>query len=108
MRLELEFESLDEATIYLAALKESDMDNPIIPKLEKAIDNYTDCSMDCRQFRQWIYDHYNVPADNCTLAPNMLDAILEWAGHLEREQQQSFLRQMLPDIETSVIKRVYY
>ena len=28
--------------------------------------------MDKDEFRQWIYDNYNVPGDNCTLAPAML------------------------------------
>ena len=31
------------------------------------------------EFRQWIYDNYNVPGDNCTLAPAMLDGILDYA-----------------------------
>lgn len=38
--------------------------------------------MDKDEFRQWIYDNYNVPGNNCTLAPAMLDGILDYAENM--------------------------
>lgn len=34
------------------------------------------------EFRQWIYDNYNVPGNNCTLAPAMLEGILDYAEEM--------------------------
>ena len=50
------------------------------------------------EFRQWIYDNYNVPGDNCTLAPAMLDGILDYAEGMEPEEQYSFLCTMFPSL----------
>lgn len=55
--------------------------------------------MDKEQFRQWIYDNYNVPADNCTMAPSMLDAILDYAEGMGSYEQQSYLHTMFPQIQ---------
>ena len=50
--------------------------------------------MDKDEFRQWIYDNYNVPGNNCTLAPAMLDGILDYAENMEGEEQYHFLCEM--------------
>lgn len=62
--------------------------------------------MNSDEFRQWIYDNYNVPGNNCTLAPSMLDGILEWAEGLEPEEQYRFLCTVFPSLPESVIRRV--
>lgn len=38
------------------------------------------------EFRQWIYDNYNVPGNNCTLAPAMLDGILDYAEEMGEQE----------------------
>ena len=60
------------------------------------------------EFRQWIYDNNNVPGDNCTLAPQMLDGILDYAEGMEGEKQYHFLCEMFPSFPESVIRTVSY
>lgn len=60
------------------------------------------------EFRQWIYKNYNVPENNCTLAPSMLDAILDYAEGMEEMEQYIFLCRMLPDLPDSIIRTVCY
>ena len=60
------------------------------------------------EFRQWIYDNYNVPGDNCTQAPAMLDGILDYAEGMEPEEQYSFLCTMFPSLPESILRRVEY
>lgn len=64
--------------------------------------------MNKEQFRQWICDNYHVPGDNCTLAPAMLDGILDYAESMEGEEQYHFLCDMFPSLPESVIRRVSY
>lgn len=64
--------------------------------------------MDKQQFRQWIYDNYNVPGNNCTLAPSMLDGILDYAEGMEPDEQYNFLCIVLPDLPESIIRRVEF
>lgn len=65
--------------------------------------------MDKDEFRQWIYDNYNVPGDNCTLAPQMLDGILDYADNMEAgEEQYLFLCSMFPSLPESIIRSVSY
>lgn len=64
--------------------------------------------MDKDEFRQWIYDNYNVPGNNCTLAPAMLDGILDYAENMEGEEQYHFLCEMFPSLPESVLCRVSY
>lgn len=62
------------------------------------------------EFRHWIYDNYNVPGNNCTLAPGMLDAILDYAEGITAAQgeaeQYEFLCRMFPQFPESIIRRV--
>lgn len=62
------------------------------------------------EFRQWIYDNYHVPADNCTLAHDMLDGILDYAEDIAAAQGQAeqyeFLCRMFPQFPESIIRRV--
>lgn len=58
------------------------------------------------EFRQWIYDNYNVPANNCTLAPQMLDNILDYAEDIAVAEQYEFLCRMLPSLPERIIRRV--
>lgn len=62
------------------------------------------------EFKQWIYDNYHVPADNCTLAPQMLDNILDYAEDIAAAQGQAeqyeFLCRMLPSLPERIIRRV--
>lgn len=51
------------------------------------------------QFRQWICEHYNVPNDNTTLAPDMLDAILDYAEGMGSHEQQAYLHTMFPQVQ---------
>ena len=60
------------------------------------------------EFRQWIYDNYNVPGDNCTLGPTMLDAILDYAEGMEENEQYRFLCRMLVEIPRRIIRKVRY
>lgn len=65
-------------------------------------------NMDKEEFRQWIYDNYNVPGNNCTLAPQMLDSILDYAEGMEETQQYEFLCAMFPTLPESIIRTVSY
>ena len=51
--------------------------------------------IDFDSLRDHIYDNYNVPADNTSMAPYMLDAILEYAEELSGSEQAPFLKRML-------------
>lgn len=62
--------------------------------------------MDRDQFWQWIVENYNLPDDNCTLAPSMLASILDYAEELEGIEQYKFLCRMLSDIPRRIIKKV--
>lgn len=64
--------------------------------------------MSKEEFKQWIYDNYNVPRDNCTLAPAMLDAILDYAEGMESEVQYDFLCTMFPSLPDNIISKVSY
>lgn len=64
--------------------------------------------MNKEEFRQWIYDNYNVPGNNCTLAPTMLDGILDYAEAMEPEEQYNFFCTVFPSFPESVIRRVEY
>lgn len=64
--------------------------------------------MDKEEFRQWIYDNYHVPGDNCTLAPAMLDGILDYAENMIGEEQYNFLCDMFPSLPESIIRTVSY
>ena len=46
--------------------------------------------MDKDEFRQWIYDNYNVPGNNCTLSPAMLDGILDYAEKCSPASRRAF------------------
>lgn len=60
------------------------------------------------EFKQWVYCNYNVPGDNCTLAPSMLDAILDYAEGMKDAEQYEFLCNMFPSFPDSVIRIVAY
>ncbi len=64
--------------------------------------------MDKADLRQWICDMYIVPDDNITLAPNMLDGILDYAEGMEPEERYHFFRTVLPDLPESIIRSVDY
>lgn len=64
--------------------------------------------MNKEEFRQWIYDNYNVPGNNCTLAPAILDGILDYAEAMEPEEQYNFFFAAFPSLPESVIRRVEY
>ena len=62
--------------------------------------------MNREQFWQWIIENYNLPDNNCTMAPSLLSAILDFAEVLEGDEQYRFLCSMLPQIPDEIIKRV--
>ncbi len=62
--------------------------------------------MNKEEFRQWIYDNYNVPGNNCTLAHSMLDGILEWGRCLDEMTQYHFLRTVFPSLPGSILRQV--
>lgn len=62
--------------------------------------------MNKKELKEWIYDNYNVPDDNNTLAPDMLDGILEYAEYLEDEERFRFLSYMFPDLPASILREV--
>lgn len=64
--------------------------------------------MNKEEFRQWIYDNYNVPGNNCTLAPAMLDGILDYAEAIGSEEQYHFFCAVFPSLPESVLRRVEY
>jgi len=53
--------------------------------------------MNKEQFRQWIFNNYNV-GDNTTMAPNLLDAILDYAERFNPKERKEFFVFMLSDI----------
>lgn len=66
--------------------------------------------MNIDEFRQWIYDNYNVPGNNCTLAPQMLDNILDYAEEMADCEGGAaaymFLHRMLPSLPEKDVRRV--
>lgn len=44
--------------------------------------------------------HYNVPADNTALAPDILDVILNYAKGMGSYDRQTYLHTMLPQVQT--------
>lgn len=60
------------------------------------------------EFRNWIYENYIVPGDNCTLAPDMLDGILDYAEKLGKEDQREFFETVFPAFSPVDLDRVYY
>lgn len=60
------------------------------------------------EFRQWIYDNYNVPGDNCTLAPAMLNGILDYAEEMGKEEQFEFFCCVLPSLPSNILLSVSY
>lgn len=59
-------------------------------------------------FRKWIYENCNVPGNNCTLAPAMLDGILDYADGMDGEQRFILFNTVFPSIPTDIIRRVDY
>ena len=55
--------------------------------------------IDVEALEEYIYDNYNVPGDNTTLAPHMLSAILEYATELHSADQLPFLERMLEGLD---------
>lgn len=64
--------------------------------------------MNKQEFKWWIYENFNVPENNCTLAPYMLDGILDYAEGMERTEQHKFLCRMFPSLPKSIIHKVRY
>lgn len=64
--------------------------------------------MSKNEFRQWIYDNYNVPGNNCTLAPNMLDGILDYAEEMEAQERFEFFCCVFPSFPSTVLRSVSY
>lgn len=64
--------------------------------------------MNKQEFRQWIYDNYHVPGNNCTLAPGMLDGILEYAEGMGEAEQYNFFCTVFPSLPESIIRTVTY
>ena len=64
--------------------------------------------MNKEEFRDWIYENYNVPGDNTTLAPDMLDGILEWAEGMSGEDRLRFFKTVFPDLPHQVLLQVFY
>lgn len=58
------------------------------------------------EFRAWIFQNYNVPDGNTTIAPEMLDGILDYAEQMKPTTARFFLKKMLPSIPYEVIERV--
>lgn len=62
------------------------------------------------KFKEWLFENYNVPDDNCTLAPDMLDGILDYAEGMELEEQYDFFCKMFPSIgpeDTDILRKVH-
>ena len=64
--------------------------------------------MNKEEFRQWIYDNYNVPGNNCTLAPAMLDGILDYAEGMSDKERFSFLVCTLSPLPHHILRDVSY
>lgn len=62
--------------------------------------------MNKKEMKEWIYDNYNVPDNNNTLAPDMLDGILEYATYLEDEERFRFLSYVFPDLPASILREM--
>lgn len=64
--------------------------------------------MNKEEFRQWIYDNYNVPGNNCTLAPDMLDGILDYAEEMGEQERFEFFCCVLPSLPSDILHSVSY
>lgn len=66
--------------------------------------------MDKFEFIQWIHDNYNVPSDDYTMAPEMLENILDYAEEIAAlegsSEGYSFLSRMFPSLEENEIRMV--
>lgn len=60
------------------------------------------------EFEQWIYDNYNVPGNNCTLAPSMLEGILDYAEGMEEQEQFEFFCCVFPSLPSDILRAVLY
>lgn len=76
--------------------------------LKKADERAETGTMGKDEFRQWIYDNYNVPGDNCTMAPAMLDGILDYADGMDGEQRLDLFKAVFPSLPEDIIRRVDY
>lgn len=68
----------------------------------------TRAPMDKEEFKQWIYDNYNVPGNNCTLAPSMLDGILDYAESMESDERFDFFSTVFPSLPERIFRWVSY
>ena len=59
-------------------------------------------------FKQYIVDNFNVPYSNYTLAPAMLDGILDFAEGMESAEQYNFFCKMFPSLPEQIIECVSY
>ena len=58
------------------------------------------------EFRAWISEHYNLPDDNCSLAPDLLENLLDWATNLRTLEQRDFLRKIFPMFPEEILAQV--
>lgn len=67
-------------------------------------------TMNKQQFRARLSRDYNIPDDNCTLAPHLLDAILDYAEGMDSDAQYNFLCAMFQytSVEERLLQRVEY
>ena len=67
-------------------------------------------TMNKQQFRARLSRDYNIPDDNCTLAPHLLDAILDYAEGMDSDAQYHCLGAMFQytSVEESLLQRVEY
>lgn len=64
--------------------------------------------MNKQEFRDWIYEHYNVPDYNFTLAPDMLDGILTYAVTLSGDDRYYFLSLMFPCFPDEILRNLNF
>lgn len=64
--------------------------------------------MNRNEFRQWIYENHNVPGNNCTLPPDMLEVILGYVRSLVSEARNHFFTTVFPSLPGDVLRQVAY
>jgi len=113
IKLEIEFESIDDARDWADSLREyrhfderpNDSAELMADKIDEAIEGLNS-SMTMNGFRNWIIECYNIPYDNNTLAPDMFEGILNHAENMKPDEQCAFLCDMFPSIPKSIIQSI--
>lgn len=60
------------------------------------------------EFKEWLYENYDVGSRCDSMGPDLVDNILAWAGRLSDKEMYDFLCFMFDDVPESILRRVTY